>query len=343
MLNCSRAFELKSGFIGVSAALILGGLAVATPAMAKACEPAPAPIRDIVLPRYYTDASGSEIDAEAKALHAEAVAPLTEFLRQIVKGADKAVAYDDTQQAKCALEWLETWARGGAWLGVMGSKQAEYQRKWDLGGVAAAYLKLKVHATPAKQRTIEGWLKQWADLAYAFQSDPDRQRNNQLYWLGFALGATAIATDSDRHWRLSRDIMSEAAKHIAEDGALALELERKSQALHYHSFAVTPLVALAEMAAQRGENWFELEQGALHRLVALTIAGLNKPAIFDELSGYPQKLPAGTGAGWLWLYGQRYASLLPAMLPVVPRDHRWLGGDVANLKRVLSDRRYAQR
>lgn len=315
------------------AAVVALGLLL--PGTTAACPTPPPAVRDLDIPRFYGDAEGSRIDPIAAEKHKAAVAPLTAFLRQVVADTDKAVRARDGKAAACPLSWIAAWAKGDAWLGNMGTKQAEYERKWDLGGVALAYVKLKPYASAAQRKMVEPWLVRFADAAMAFQLDPARQRNNHLYWLGLGLAATALAADSPRHWDAARRIMHEAAGHIAADGTLPLELGRGARALHYHAFAVTPLIAMAEIAARRGEDWYALGNGALHRLVATTIAGLVEPERFAVITGTVQERPPGTGVGWLTLYGQRFPERLPGQLPGVSDRHRWLGGDVPLLMQAV--------
>jgi poly(beta-D-mannuronate) lyase len=318
--------------MGVATSLLVA--APFTPGLAKCPEPPPA-IRDFYAVRFYGDADGSVIDPELARRHKAAVAPLTAFLRQVTSDADKALRRNDPKMAACPLDWIASWAKDRALLGTMGTKQAEYQRKWDFTGLAMAYLKLSRHASPGQRATIQPWLIELADAATAFQTGKGRKRNNHLYWLGLGLAATGIAADSSRHWAAAREIMREAQQNIGKDGALPLELERGSRALHYHAFAVTPLVVMAELAARRGENWYDTEGGALHRLVAFTVRGLEDPAIVDARAGTVQERPPGTGAGWLTLYSARFSRLSDDRLPEVTPRHRWLGGDVEQLPETL--------
>lgn len=147
------------------------------------------------------------------------------------------------------------------------------------------------------------------------------------------MGATALATGSARHWEISRGIMADAARDIAADGTLPLELQRGKRALHYHAFSVTALVALAELGAARGEDWYAAGDGALHRLVRVTAGGLGDPAVFDRHARIVQERPVNPGSGCLTLYAARHPGRLPEALPAIPEKHRWLGGDV----RVLAD------
>jgi len=317
-------------------AAVLLTVAGALPVAAAPCGQPPQPVRNLDLPRFYGDAEGSRVDPELAGQHKAAVAPLTEFLRHVVAEADKAAGSGHAATARCALHWIAAWAKGEAWLGQMGTRQAEYQRKWDLAGIALAYVKIRRFATPAQRGTIEPWLIRFADTAKAFQLDASRRRNNHLYWLGLGLAATAIAADSPRHWEDARAIMDEALSHIQPDGTLPLELTRGARALHYHAFAVTPLVVMAELAEWRGQSWYALADGALHRLVARTAVGLVDPTLFDVLARTPQERPAGTGAGWLALYVQRFPDRLPSPLPEVPEKHRWLGGNVRTLAKAIA-------
>ncbi len=121
-----------------------------------ACPKPPKPVRDLDIPRFYADAEGSKTDPELERLHAAAVEPLVDFVREIVDAADKA-ARGNTERGRCALEWLVTWARGEAWLGNMVTRQAEYQRKWDLAGIALAYIKLRPMARPERVPAFLAW------------------------------------------------------------------------------------------------------------------------------------------------------------------------------------------
>ncbi len=312
---------------------------LSVPATAQeACAPVPPVVRDIALPRFYGDAEGSVIDAERDAAHKAAVAPLTAFVRHVTQDADKALKRTKSEQqtalAMCTLHWIATWAKGDAWLGTMATRQAEYQRKWDLAGVALAYLKLKPFATAEQRSVIEPWLRRFADTARSFFDDRERQRNNHWYWLGLGAAAVGVATDSPRHWEMAREIMRDAARDIGTDGTLAKEMTRKSRALLYHAFALTPLVVMAEIAASRGEDWYGFEAGAVHRLAKLTVEGLNAPETFDARVGVAQERPVNGRAGWAQLYSARFPERV-SKVPDIPVSHRWIGGSAEVLQKVL--------
>ena len=323
----------------IRSASLLALVMLAAPADA-ACPPPPPPVRDLDLTRFYADKAGSVVDPSKLAAHKAETAPLTEFVGFIGKQADTTWQQRSGPQGTiaCELAWLRAWAKGGAYLGKMDSAQSESQRKWDLAGTALAYLKIRRWAEPDDRAVIEPWLLRWAGKARAVFDDTSVKRNNHWYWLGLALGAVGLATDSDTHWQMAKGIMADASRDIATDGTLPLELGREARALHYHAFAVMPLVTLAELGASRGEDWYALNNGALHRLVAKTAEGLNDPAVFDKLAGVAQEKPVKSFAGWASLYAARFPGRVTG-LPVQESKHRWLGGDVVVLRKLLTSPR----
>ena len=309
----------------------------ATAALAETCPVPPPAVVDLDLTRFYADGAGSIVEPTRMEQHKLETAPLIEFLGFVTNHADRAWRQRSNPSGTitCALTWLKSWAQGGAYLGKMASAQSESQRKWDLAGTALAYIKLRKWATPEDRAIIEPWLIKWADSARAVFDDATVKRNNHWYWLGLALGAVGIATGSDKHWQMAKGIMADAAKDIGADGTLSYEMARQGRALYYHAFATMPLIALAELGASKGEDWYALNDGALHRLVAKTAAGLADPKSFEAAAGVAQEVPARSGAGWVSLYTARFPDKLKTGIPQSP-SHRWLGGDVNVLKGVLT-------
>lgn len=320
--------------IVTAAAVILGICSQAAEAAQTACPPPPSPVRDLAVAGYYSDDAKSRIDAAALARHRGQTQVLRRFLGQVSKASDRAVIgprHLRDGQAACAIRWLNTWADGRAFLGRMVTRQAEAQQRWALAGSALVYLKVRRFAAHDDQRRIAQWLGMIATRAQTIFADRGRVHNNHRYWLGLGLGAVGLATASQHHWHAARRIMHDATGDVTSHGLLPLELRRGRRALHYHDFALQPLVVLAELAAVRGEDWYRFNNGALHRLVAITVAGLNMPQLFDRLAGAVQERPIRPRAGWLQLYDNRFPVRLPALRPVVATYDRRFGGSVAAL------------
>lgn len=301
------------------------------------CPAVPPSVKDLKLERFYNDGAGSIVDPAKMEEHKAETAPLTAFVGYITKQADRANSQRSgpLDTARCALSWIKGWADGGAYLGSMDSKQSEAQRRWDLAGTALAYVKLKRFATAEDRVAIEPWLIKCADAARAHFDDAGIKRNNHWYWMGLAAAAVGIAADSDKHGQMAKSIFEDAMMAVTPDGTLPLEMAREARALHYHVFALEPLVVLAELAAARGEDWYAVGDGALHRLVARTADGLRNPSVFDKLAGVTQQRPFKPGYGWAWLYRERHFGRMPDRIEQ-PIGHRWIGGDVDVLMRVLT-------
>jgi poly(beta-D-mannuronate) lyase len=89
-------------------------------------------------------------------------------------------------------------------------------------------------------------------------------------------------------------------------------MARAGRTLHYHLYALAPLIMIAELAEANGIDLYSYNNGAIHRLVNLCIAGLRDPAIFAKATGVQQDIVAGqySGAdiGWAVSYVKRFPS-----------------------------------
>ncbi|MDX2307358.1 MAG: alginate lyase family protein [Hyphomicrobium sp.] len=320
--------------------LLIVGFGVAAKGSAAACDLPPPPVVDLGLSRYYADDAGSVVDPGRKAAHDRATRPVRRWLDHVTRNADLAARQPTRASAaypaQCSAEWLVRWARGGALLGDLASKQAEAERRWTLAGAALAYLKIKGHVADGDRKVIEDWLVSLADAARGAFVSSGSKANNHAYWLALGLAATAMASERDDLWSAARTIAFAGLGDIGVDGTLPLELARGSRALHYHAFACMPLVTLAWLAHQRGEDWISIENAALGRLVRATAEGLAEPEQFDRLAGVAQERPVKPGAGWLMFWEQWRGPLDIAGVPEMPSGNRWLGGNVLVLVQSLT-------
>lgn len=327
-------------FCRAAAACCAGLLLGATAEQAFACPFAPPAVHDLELARFYTDGAGSTTSPALLDQHKRDTAPVRTFLKTMTGEADASFIQPTGSlglyRAKCAVEWLEVWARGEALLGRVVEKQAAAERRWTLAGAALAYLKVKPAATPAQAQVIEQWLTKLALAAETDFQNGKLKHNNHYYWLGLGLAATSLATGDAARWEKARAIMKDAADGIAANGTLPLELARQARALHYHAFALMPLTAMAELARSKGEDWYAFGDGALDRLVAITARGIEAPELFEQLSGYAQERPVDPQYGWLQLYGLERPSALAGVEFEIPSDHMWLGGNVLLLNHALT-------
>ena len=82
---------------------------------------------------------------------------------------------------------------------------------------------------------------------------------------------------------------------IEPDGSLPLEMRRGQRALHYHLYAVAPLVYLAEFGEDNGLNLYAEHNYALKKLAVLSTQGLEDNSFFTRMQGSrrirPRALP----------------------------------------------------
>jgi poly(beta-D-mannuronate) lyase len=88
-----------------------------------------------------------------------------------------------------------------------------------------------------------------------------------------------------------------------------MELDRGQMALHYHFYALAPLIMLAEFGETHGLKLYAERNYAIKRLVARWIAGLQDPSFFQKRTGVTQVTTARIGAGqisWAQPYTRRF-------------------------------------
>jgi poly(beta-D-mannuronate) lyase len=158
-------------------------------------------------------------------------------------------------------------------------------------------------------------------------------RNNHAYWAGLAVAATGdtVGDPALVAWGLRQAEVG--ITQIRPDGTLPLEMERGARALHYHLFALTPLVMLAEIGLRHGAKLYAARHGALRRLAERALAGLDDPAWFAVRAGAPQDAPGHLppeDVAWMEPYYARFRDpgLEPWLDRLRPVRSARLGGDV---------------
>jgi poly(beta-D-mannuronate) lyase len=212
---------------------------------------------------------------------------------------------------------MTSWANQNGLLGKMSSNQAYYQRKWTLGGLALSYAKLKPAASDTQKQIIETWLKSLAAATMAHSDAYTGGRNNHYYWEGLAVTAVGAVTRDARYLNWGRKVFDSAMSQVAADGSLPREMERAVKALHYHLFAVAPLVMIASI--------LDVHSPKLDQLVQFTLNGVADPSNIETLTGFVQERPHGP-IGWKVIYDRHAHKLTLSAAPTnwQPR----MGGDL---------------
>jgi poly(beta-D-mannuronate) lyase len=307
------------------------------------CKSPPEPVRDLTFDGIYRKGTGSSVvDRDAMRRYRALRKPIDDFERYVIKQSDRYVANRpaNPDRAACVLNWLDHWARAGAYLGDV-SQQGGFVRKWSLGTISLAYLKVRdaQGLDPTQKKTIEDWVGKWARVVhddYATDLHRSSRNNNHAYWAAWSVGLAAVVLNDRQLFDWMVDRYHRALRQIGPDGTLPLELKRGSKALHYHVFSSQALVLIAELGRRNGSDLYEANDGALKRLIKRTTEGLADPGYFAEKTGKNQNWVGklnGSKLAWMEPYYARFRD--PAIRPWIkrfrPLKNRRIGGDATLL------------
>src|SRR5882724_2840915 len=148
---------------------------------------------------------------------------------------------------------MDAAAKDKVLTGKMSSNQAYYVQGWVIGAIAISYLKVRdsggIHSQ--QRREILPWIVEVVQQTVNYydtrrQKETGDAQNNHLYWAGVEVWAAGIAANYRKLFDWGMDTYRAGVAAIEPDGTLPLEMNRGQRALHYHLFAVSPLVYLAE-------------------------------------------------------------------------------------------------
>ncbi|WP_230473440.1 mannuronate-specific alginate lyase [Dyella choica] len=286
---------------------------------ANACE-VPAPVKSIDPPGFYDDAAG----------YARAVQPMRNFIAQLNKSADNG-------QWSCTVDLLTAWARGNALMGPITGYQGYYERSWAGTDFALVILRMpnEVKAAHAdKFAQIDPWLERIA-IATRDAEAINHLHNNLVYWAG--LNLVAIGTVTNHSDLIDSGLLRvrEGIHDIRADGSLEREVKRGDRALHYHTFALLPLVFTAELVQRRNIDLYRENDHAIARLANLVIDAVRDPASFAKITPVKQNLFPWTFQDELsWMepyYAHTKDKRLPSLIaPRRPFSEWRLGGNVTD-------------
>jgi poly(beta-D-mannuronate) lyase len=294
---------------------------------------------DFVTDGFYAsnDPTHSIIDPVKQNAYVASSGPVKHEGNVVVDAADAYRTTGSTAAARCVLQHIEADARDGALTGKMSSSQAYFVQGWVLAAEAIAYLKVRDSglATPEQKRVILPWLNQVGQQTRDFYIARERQSGtsaqNHFYWAAVELAAVGIAADDHADFEWAMHVASAGVAAIQPDGTLVEELRRGSRALHYHLYAASPLVMLAELGLPNGVDLYQEHGGALRRLVMVSTAGLVDPSLFASKAGIAQERPdppTAEAIGWAEPYNRRFPDkTITKLLAECPNhSYMYLGG-----------------
>jgi len=212
---------------------------------------------------------------------------------------------------------MEAAVKDGVFTGKMSSGQAYYVQGWTIGAIAIAYLKLRDShlLSSSQEQEIPRWIIQVAQQSESYfdarraKSAGDAE-NNHLYWAGVELAAAGIAANDRKLFDWGIETYRAGVSQIQPDGSLPLEMRRGQRALHYHLYALAPLIYLAEFGEAKGLDLYAERDGAIRKLASLCAQGLEDNSFFVKSTGIAQDTPNGPPAAeqisWAKLYVARF-------------------------------------
>lgn len=295
---------------------------------------------DLTTDGFYADAKSSIVDPVKWKAYELSAGPVKQLGTLAVAAADAFQATGSRQAASCVLKLEKTAALDKALTGKMSSNQAYYVQGWVEGALAIAFLKIRPSGMVGAddQKLLVDWMKTVTAQTMSYYdrlvaANPQHVGNNHLYWAGVQVAAVAIAANDRPLFAWAVESYRNGSRQITAEGALPLEMRRGQRALHYHLYAASPMVYIAEFGELNGIHLYAENGYAIRRLVSRSVAGLEGSGYFDQQTGIKQDLPDGqppTGEAISWgkIYLHRFKDdHVAALLARAPAlDYMYLGG-----------------
>jgi poly(beta-D-mannuronate) lyase len=268
---------------------------------------------DLTTSGFYSDKHSSIIDPVKWKAYVASAGPIKQLGQQVVDAADAYRTTGSRAAAECAIAHMEAAAKDGVITGKMSSNQAYYVQGWVIGAVAIAYLKVRDSGLirPDQAHLILPWIVKVVQQTMDYY-DHGHQKNNHLYWAGVEVAAAGIAANNRKLFDWGIDSYHDGVAQIEPDGTMPLEMRRGRRALHYHLFALSPLVYLAEFGEDNGLRLYAERNYAIRKLAKRSTNGLVGNSFFVKATGIPQDLPDGPPAAeqisWAKIYVARFPS-----------------------------------
>lgn len=313
----------------------------------KGCDTMPTPYTGALQFRSKyegSDKARSTLNVQSEKAFRDSTASITTLERDTSKQVMQFMRDGRPEQLECTLDWLTAWAKADALLSKDFNHTGKSMRKWALGSMASAYIRLKFSASqplaahPQQAQQIEAWFSKLADQVVSdWDNLPLDKTNNHSYWAAWSVMATSIATDRRDLFDWAVKEFKVGANQVDAQGFLPNELKRQQRALAYHNYALPPLAMIASFAQANGVDLRPENNGALKRLGERVLAGAKDPDAFERKSGKAQDMTdLKVDSKFAWL--EPFCSLYTCSAQVLEKKHGMqpfksfrLGGDLTKV------------
>jgi poly(beta-D-mannuronate) lyase len=205
--------------------------------------------RMIIPPHYISGGHGPVNPAEAPATR-----PYNNFERRVTAGMNQWLVSGKKEEAQCAQQQIDLWAQAGTLLDYDSkeSSQAWFQVEWTLSSIAISESVLlnEPSLDPVQVKRDIQWMNKVAHRTVEFDK-AGKQTNNHHYWRGLAAVSTGVISSDDDLFNWGVAVFKQGIDELDQRGALPQEMARHERAIHYQSFALQPLIPLAEFAERQ--------------------------------------------------------------------------------------------
>jgi poly(beta-D-mannuronate) lyase len=296
-------------------------------------QPAP-PTGRMIIPHHYLSGSNGPINPAENI----ATAPYRKLNDAVSNGASRYVATGDSAQAVCIANLLAKWAAANALLdySYQESSQAWYQVEWTLSSVSLSWSVVQTDANilAAQRVAILSWMHKVTE--YMLDQDPhpgkSARENNHAYWRALCATSVGILTSDNELYRRGLAQYVRAIGQINPDGSFPLEMARHENALHYQSFALAPLVMIAELAWRQGIDLYSLRVNGhtISDAVDFLVRASANPGLIKQYASEPQTFSLFSGEkppAWTEFWAARHPGKPWTELLTAPLVDSTIGGN----------------
>jgi poly(beta-D-mannuronate) lyase len=210
----------------------------------------PPPTGRMIIPHHYLSGSHGPINPA----EAEVTRVYNDFEHRVTAGMNQWLVTSSPAEAQCAQQQIDAWAQAGTLLDYdpKESSQAWFQVEWTLSSTAISESVLVNE--PSLDPTLVKRDIQWMNKVAHRTVDFDKagtQTNNHHYWRGLAAIATGVISSDNDLFNWGIGVYKQAIDELDQRGALPQEMARHERAIHYQSFALQPLIPLAQFAERQ--------------------------------------------------------------------------------------------
>ena len=222
-------------------------------AQLKTCEalpvidPATGPIR---IPMHYLQGGHGPTNP----LEGAATRPYNQFEKRVTAGMNQFLATGSHTEAVCAQQQIDKWAQAETMLqyDAVENPQSWYQVEWTLSSIATSESVLlndpKLdHAITARD---VAWINKVAHHLIGFPVEA-QHHNNHHYWRGLAAIASGVVSSDHELFDFGVQAYKDGIDELDQRGAFPKEMARSERSIHYQSFALQPLIPIAEFAERQ--------------------------------------------------------------------------------------------